>query len=44
MLERANFADNLADLQKSTCVEFSVTSLHGFDMVGMSPPAFERLL
>jgi len=44
MLERANFADDLADLQKSTCVEFGMTSLHGFDMVGMGPPAFERLL
>lgn len=44
VLKRSNFADDLADLQKSAGIEFSMASFHGFDMVGLSAPDFERFL
>src|SRR5579872_3985298 len=44
MLERPDFADDLADHKVTAGIEFGMPSLHRLDMFGMRPPGFQRFL
>lgn len=44
MLERADFADHLADLKEAAGVELGMSALHRLDMVRVGAPGFERVL
>src|SRR5579859_3072046 len=43
MVERSNFTDHLADLEKAAGIKLGMPSLHGFHMLGMRAPGFQRL-
>src|SRR3954454_9138292 len=44
MIKRADFPNDLADLQKSADEKFRVPTLHRFDMFRMGAPCLERVL
>src|SRR4051794_10775796 len=43
VIERADFADDLADLQKSAGVEFRMSPFHRLDVFRMRAPGLQRL-